>query len=141
MDDSLNYYFADINIAQGNSSGWSFPNWPSHLDHILVTNELFNMSGNQSVQTIKIDEYLNGGWNEYDQNISDHRPVGIKLLVNIMPVYDINDDGVINEFDIEMLTSFIINGNGTIEIADINYDNVVNIIDLLILSDFFYGRD
>ncbi|MFL2982891.1 MAG: endonuclease/exonuclease/phosphatase family protein [Candidatus Neomarinimicrobiota bacterium] len=141
LDDSLNYYFADINIAQGNSSGWSFPNWPSHLDHILVTNELFNMSGNQSVQTIKIDEYLNGGWNEYDQNISDHRPVGIKLLVNIMPVYDINDDGVINEFDIEMLTSFIINGNGTIEIADINYDNVVNIIDLLILSDFFYGRD
>ena len=33
----------------------------------------------QIFKTIKIDEYLDGGWNEYDQNISDHRPVAIKL--------------------------------------------------------------
>ena len=42
LDDSINYYFTDMEIAQGNSSNWSFPNWPSHLDHILITDELFN---------------------------------------------------------------------------------------------------
>jgi len=30
-------------------------------------------------QTIKVDTYLQGGFNEYDQNVSDHRPVGISL--------------------------------------------------------------
>jgi hypothetical protein len=30
-------------------------------------------------QTIKVDSYLQGGFNEYDQNVSDHRPVGISL--------------------------------------------------------------
>ena len=34
------------------------------------------------IQTIKIDEYLTGGWSEYDENISDHRPVAIKLLLD-----------------------------------------------------------
>ena len=42
LNDSNNYQFIDLPIAQGNSSEWSFPNWPSHLDHILVTNEIFD---------------------------------------------------------------------------------------------------
>ena len=41
INDSSAYYFADSDIASGPSSNWSFPNWPSHLDHILITNELF----------------------------------------------------------------------------------------------------
>ena len=39
-------------------------------------------NGNSDIQTIKIDEYLDGGWSEYDQNVSDHRPVALKLLFN-----------------------------------------------------------
>ena len=35
IEDSQNYLFADIEIATGTSANWSFPNWPSHLDHLL----------------------------------------------------------------------------------------------------------
>lgn len=78
------YAFADMDIANGNFSGWSFPNWPSHIDHILVTNELFDEleSGVSEVRTIKVDEFLDGGFDEYDENISDHRPVGLKIEAN-----------------------------------------------------------
>ena len=82
LNDSDHYQFADLFIAQGNSSNWSFPNWPSHLDHILITNELSDRLNNIEVNTIKIDDYINGGWTEYDQNISDHRPVAMKIHFN-----------------------------------------------------------
>lgn len=85
INDSQNYLFADMSIAIGDNANWSYPTWPSHLDHILITNELFaEFEANGSeIQTIKIDEYLAGGWNEYDNNISDHRPVGIKILPDL----------------------------------------------------------
>ena len=81
INDAENYLFADMEIAEGSSSGWSYPTWPSHIDHILITNELFDEfeNTNSEVQTIKIDEHLDGGWYEYDQNVSDHRPVALKL--------------------------------------------------------------
>lgn len=83
IDDSANYLFADTEIALGTNSDWSFPNWPSHLDHILITNELFDefQDVDSNIQTIKIDDFLPGGFTQYDQNISDHRPVAIKLNV------------------------------------------------------------
>jgi hypothetical protein len=136
LNDSVNYRFADLEIAQGNSSDWSFPNWPSHLDHILITDELFNSANNLEVQTIKIDEYLEGGWDEYDQNISDHRPVGMKLSFSFIQNYDINNDGIINESDFEELVLIILSHSILIDLADINYDSIVNIFDLLLLSDF-----
>ena len=76
------YLFVDMNIAAGTTSNWSFPTWPSHLDHILITNELFDEFENfgSSIQTIKIEDYLDGGWNEYEAYISDHRPVGLRLV-------------------------------------------------------------
>ena len=79
IEDTENYLFADMEIAEGSSSNWSYPSWPSHLDHILITNELFDEYENSTVQTILVDHYLEGGWHEYDENISDHRPVGMKF--------------------------------------------------------------
>jgi endonuclease/exonuclease/phosphatase family metal-dependent hydrolase len=81
IDDSTNYAFADMSITSGASSEWSFPSWPSHLDHILITNELFTefTNPNSEIKTIKIDDFLAGGLAEYDLNISDHRPVGLKI--------------------------------------------------------------
>ena len=84
LNDSL-FYFADIDIAFGSSSNWSYPTYPSHIDHIIISNEIFdifNSSDLTTVQTLKIDNELNGGWTEYDLNISDHRPVGIRLEIN-----------------------------------------------------------
>ncbi len=88
IEDTDNYNFTDMDIAQGSSANYSFPTWPSHLDHILITNELFNLP--QQTETIKVDEYMIS-WNDYDNNVSDHRPVGWKLFntpstVSISPI-------------------------------------------------------
>jgi len=80
IDNYTNYEFVDYNIATGPSANWSYPNWPSHLDHILITNELFdNMQLDEStVSTIRIDDHM-GSFSIYDGYVSDHRPVGIKI--------------------------------------------------------------
>ncbi|MBL7012956.1 MAG: endonuclease/exonuclease/phosphatase family protein [Candidatus Marinimicrobia bacterium] len=85
LDDDLNFLFADIEIANGTSSEWSYPYWPSHIDHIFITNELFDRFGNASstIYTIPIDEYMNDGFDEYYETISDHRPVALKLANNL----------------------------------------------------------
>ncbi len=69
INDADNYLFADMEIAQNQSLGWSYPSWPSHIDHILISNELTdNMS---KVETLKLDESVTG----YEANVSDHRPI------------------------------------------------------------------
>ena len=80
INDNTNYLFTDMLIAQGNSIDWSYPTWPSHLDHILITNELFAdfQNFNSFVSVIRIDDYM-GSWSNYENNISDHRPIGLKL--------------------------------------------------------------
>ena len=79
----LDYLFVDFPIALGSSSNFSFPTWPSHLDHILISNELFTdfSKTNSLISCIKIDDYMSS-WNVYDYNISDHRPIGLKLQVD-----------------------------------------------------------
>ena len=75
------FLFTDTEIAYGSSSNWSYPTWPSHIDHIIITNELFSeFSFEESyVTTLKIDEDLDGGWLEFELNISDHRPLLLSL--------------------------------------------------------------
>ncbi|MEE4256038.1 MAG: T9SS type A sorting domain-containing protein [Bacteroidales bacterium] len=75
------FLFADMDIAQGSISQWSYPNWPSHLDHLLISDELFDIfsAEGSEVQTIRLDDYYSGGMGEYDDRVSDHRPVGLKL--------------------------------------------------------------
>ena len=79
--DSTNYKFVDMDIAYNSNSNWSYPSWPSHLDHILITNELFDEFKNEGsyVKTIRLEEYFDNGWTEYENYISDHRPVGLRL--------------------------------------------------------------
>jgi len=131
LDDSQNYYFTDLDIAQGNSSGWSFPNWPSHLDHILITNELF--TNNSYVEVIRIDDFMDGGFSEYDQNISDHRPVALRISPTITYQGDINSDGQIDVVDIVSLVNIILNNSGYNQVADINGDNLVDVVDIISL--------
>ena len=82
LNDS-DYLFVDFPIALGSSANFSFPTWPSHLDHILISNELFSdfSKPNSELSCIRIDDYMSS-WSAYDYNISDHRPVGLKLEVN-----------------------------------------------------------
>jgi len=132
LDDTDNYLFVDLEIANGAISEWSYPSWPSHLDHILITNELFDELDNSDIQTIKIDEYLDGGWNEYDQNISDHRPVAIKFSFDTNLSGDINGDGILNIQDIILITTIVLDGDYTV-LADMNGDGTVNILDVVLL--------
>lgn len=82
LNDS-DYLFVDFPIALGSSANFSFPTWPSHLDHILISDELFAdfSKPNSELSCIRIDDYMSG-WSAYDYNISDHRPVGLKLEVD-----------------------------------------------------------
>jgi endonuclease/exonuclease/phosphatase family metal-dependent hydrolase len=73
INDAANYRFADMEIAAGPIIDWSYPSYPSHIDHILITNELFQMAFD--VQTLAYD-HCDG---RYFRHISDHRPVMISL--------------------------------------------------------------
>ena len=67
-----------MEIASGSPAYWSFPSWPSHLDHILISNELFELG--YDTQTLLIGEDFYQDYpNSYDSYISDHRPVGIRI--------------------------------------------------------------
>jgi len=131
LDDPQNYFFTDIEIAQGNNSGWSFPNWPSHLDHILITNELF--AHNSYVEVIRIDDFMDNGFSEYDQNISDHRPVALRIIPTILSQGDINSDGQIDVVDIVSLVNIILDNSEYNQIADINGDSLINVVDVIAL--------
>lgn len=100
LDDPQNFLFADYSIATGSQDNWSYPNYPSHIDHIIITNELFNQFFTQTsgIETLKIEDYLNGGWNDYTQNISDHRPLAIKLFMDENTVFN-------KDFEDQNLTS------------------------------------
>ena len=93
LNDS-DYLFVDFPIALGSSANFSFPTWPSHLDHILISDELFAdfSKPNSELSCIRIDDYMSS-WNAYDYNISDHRPVGLKLEVDavISTIHNLED--------------------------------------------------
>ncbi|HOO99285.1 MAG TPA: endonuclease/exonuclease/phosphatase family protein [Bacteroidales bacterium] len=74
INDPENYRFADMEIASGSQLWWSYPSWPSHIDHILITDELFfNLDTTMVYKAAPC-------YPEYSYYISDHRPVGIKLV-------------------------------------------------------------
>lgn len=93
LDDANQYKFVDMPIARGNSTTWSYPSWPSHLDHILINKPLFKaLENSQSkVSCIAVDENVTGGWSSYDYLITDHRPVAMKLYYG--PVKDTTTQG------------------------------------------------
>tara|TARA_B100000902_G_scaffold391664_1_gene442696 strand:- start:935 stop:1960 length:1026 start_codon:yes stop_codon:yes gene_type:complete len=104
INDNTNYLFTDMQIAQGNSIDWSYPTWPSHLDHIIITNELFAdfQNFNSLVSVIRIDDYV-GTWSNYENNISDHRPIGLKLYfspVSYIPEKIDKENRVVKVLDI-----------------------------------------
>ncbi|RLC50102.1 MAG: hypothetical protein DRZ79_04940, partial [Candidatus Cloacimonadota bacterium] len=84
IEDENDFLFADMGIAIGNSANWSWGNGNSHLDHILITNELFDEFdySESEIETIQIDNYMEFGWQDYASKVSDHLPVALKLKFN-----------------------------------------------------------
>jgi endonuclease/exonuclease/phosphatase family metal-dependent hydrolase len=81
LDDPEHYAFADMGIAEGDAAGWSYPSYPSHLDHILITNELFDYLEHEDadVVTLPVDDMFFDGWSDYEATVSDHRPVALRV--------------------------------------------------------------
>ncbi|MBC8213576.1 MAG: endonuclease/exonuclease/phosphatase family protein [Candidatus Marinimicrobia bacterium] len=69
------FYFVNRDIVFDIEQA-SYPKEPyvSFLDHILVTTELIPHSTDIDVRTLRMDEYM-GGFDVYEQYISDHLPV------------------------------------------------------------------
>lgn len=75
------YRFADTAIAANPTTATvSYPTSFSHIDHILITNELFDAFPDtpETCRVIRVEDWL-GSWANYSTQISDHRPLGIKL--------------------------------------------------------------
>ena len=51
----------------------SYPSWPSFLDHIALSIPLFDELSGGTITTIRVDDYT--GYSNYQNNVSDHRPV------------------------------------------------------------------
>ena len=81
LDAPESWRFVDLDIALGPESGWSYPSWPSHLDHILVTDEVFPaLAGPVAATTVvPMQMYMPGGWSKYRNEVSDHLPVVLRL--------------------------------------------------------------
>lgn len=80
----LDYLFADMPIAIApNYNNVSYPGSLSHIDHILISNELFDefSEADSYCRTIKAENWF-GNWGTYAGTISDHRPVGIRLAAS-----------------------------------------------------------
>jgi exonuclease III len=67
------YRFTDMHIARGSLLWWSYPSYPSHIDHIIVTDELFARIDTSKV--LKPDPC----YPDWFLKVSDHRPVELIL--------------------------------------------------------------
>lgn len=89
------YWFADMDIALGPNSGWSYPTWPSHLDHIMVTDEMFENLNDPTTSVSVIDVATEmGGWYYYEEYVSDHRPVAMSIRLNPLSIEETTNQNV-----------------------------------------------
>lgn len=81
LDKPDTYRFVDMGVAEGPGTGWSFPGYPSHLDHILINDPVFSAADGADalVQVVPLHTYFPRGLSEYDAYISDHLPVVLRV--------------------------------------------------------------
>jgi endonuclease/exonuclease/phosphatase family metal-dependent hydrolase len=86
IDDPAHYRFADMSLA-GTPASWSWK-LQSHLDHILISDELFGdfEKTSSDVATIRVDLHLENAMSEYLGHVSDHFPVGLSLDLTPEPL-------------------------------------------------------
>jgi len=79
LADPAHWRFVDLPIAEDPGALWSYPSWPSHIDHILVTDEFFAAAddGATLVQVVPLSGYLPG--TTYANVVSDHLPVVLRF--------------------------------------------------------------
>ena len=119
-----NISFATLPIANIDYYA-SYPSWPSFIDHIALSSNLFDELNSGNITTIRIDDYT--GYSNFQNNISDHRPVIWSFSVQEIPLVE---GLVINE--IMQNPSMVSDAAGEwIEIKNIS-DNAINLNGLII---------
>ncbi len=82
--ESNGYAFADQDISTGSSANFSYPSYPSHIDHIVINSNILNNPNiTYETHTLLVENVFSGGFSEYDSYVSDHRPVLINLDIPI----------------------------------------------------------
>jgi endonuclease/exonuclease/phosphatase family metal-dependent hydrolase len=81
LADTAGWRFVDLGFTASAGGPVSYPSWGSHLDHILITDELFAAAEKAEalVQVVQLEAYLRGGLSDYYRYLSDHRPVVLRL--------------------------------------------------------------
>lgn len=79
--------FVDLPIAEDSSTLWSYPTWPSHIDHILINGNTFGDFDTTAglVKVMPLHTMLDGGWTQYDAETTDHLPVVVRLQPQAHP--------------------------------------------------------
>lgn len=82
LADTAGWRFVDLGFTASAGGPVSYPSWGSHLDHILITDELFAAAEKAEalVQVVQLEAYLRGGLSDYYRYLSDHRPVVLRLV-------------------------------------------------------------
>ena len=80
INSNKGYVFTDDEIAFGSTNFWSYPEWPSHIDHIIISNEIYN-NFYYDTQTLLLEYALPKGLIDYYNFLSDHRPLVITLNI------------------------------------------------------------
>lgn len=126
INDSASYLFLDMEIAMGDEDGWSYPGWPSHIDHIMITNELFENFELESsyIELIEIEDNMAGGFSDYEYYISDHRPLAIKIT-SIDPVSSV-ETRAIQISSLQVYPNPALN-NFTIDLSNVNNEGTLDI--------------
>ena len=76
--DREHFYFVTELIAN-DPNQQSYPTWPSFLDHIMIGEQFFDsFESDGEIRSVNIDEFI-GGWDVYENTISDHRPILLSL--------------------------------------------------------------
>ncbi len=115
----------------------TYPSWPSFIDHIAVSEQLFDEMESSSIKTIRIDDYT--GYTNFQNNFSDHRPV---ILSFSLDEIDVPTGLVINEImqnpaavsdtygewiEVTNIGSGVINLNGLIIHEDGSESHTINV--------------
>ncbi|MGM0598000.1 MAG: endonuclease/exonuclease/phosphatase family protein [Myxococcota bacterium] len=81
FDSEEGWFFADMEIATDNNALWSYPSYPSHLDHICLSDEYENIfsAPETLVEVIPLHHYYYNGFNDFESSLSDHLPLAISL--------------------------------------------------------------
>ena len=79
LEDGQSWRFTDLPIALNTGALWSYPGWPSHLDHILINSPLFAAfeADESDIQVLPVQQVLGGA--VYEAEVSDHLPVVLRL--------------------------------------------------------------